>query len=65
MKFFSENIEDLRTLYVADLKRALDIEQKITKALPTSLELVTHGDRSNLRECPRAVPCGSVRSYVD
>lgn len=41
MKFFSENIEDLRTLYVADLKKALDMEQKITKALPTMIEKST------------------------
>ncbi len=38
MKLFSENIEDLRTLYVASLKRALDMEQKIIKALPTMIE---------------------------
>ena len=38
MKLFSENIEDLRTLYVANLKKALDMEQKITKALPKMIE---------------------------
>ena len=38
MKLFSENIEDLRTLYIANLKRALDMEQKITKLLPTMIE---------------------------
>ena len=38
MKFFSENIEDLRTLYIVNLKKALDMEQKITKALPTMIE---------------------------
>jgi ferritin-like metal-binding protein YciE len=38
MKLFSENIEDLRSLYIADLKKALDMEQKITKALPTMIE---------------------------
>ena len=41
MKLFSENIEDLRTLYVADLKKALDMEQKITKALPSMIEKST------------------------
>src|SRR3984885_12849748 len=41
MKLFSENIEDLRTLYVANLKKALDMEQKITKALPTMIEKST------------------------
>jgi ferritin-like metal-binding protein YciE len=41
MKLFSENIEDLRTLYVAGLKKALDMEQKITKALPTMIEKST------------------------
>ena len=41
MKLFSDNIEDLRTLYVANLKKALDMEQKITKALPTMIEKST------------------------
>ena len=41
MKLFSENIEDLRTLYIAELKKALDMEQKITKALPTMIEKST------------------------
>jgi ferritin-like metal-binding protein YciE len=41
MKLFSENIEDLRTLYLTGLKRALDMEQKITKALPTMIEKST------------------------
>jgi ferritin-like metal-binding protein YciE len=34
MKVFSANIQDLRTLYVSNLKKALDMEQKILKALP-------------------------------
>jgi ferritin-like metal-binding protein YciE len=41
MKLFSENIEDLRTLYVTSLKKALDMEQKIAKALPTMIEKST------------------------
>src|SRR3984885_7937619 len=41
MKLFSENIEDLRTLYVANLKKALDMEGKITKALPKMIEKST------------------------
>ena len=41
MKLFSENIEDLRTLYLVNLKKALDMEQKITKALPTMIEKST------------------------
>jgi ferritin-like metal-binding protein YciE len=41
MKLFSENIEDLRTLYITGLKKALDMEQKITKALPTMIEKST------------------------
>ena len=41
MKLFSDNIEDLRTLYVANLKKALDMEKKITKALPTMIEKST------------------------
>ncbi len=38
MKLFSANIEDLRTLYVTNLKKALDMERKITKALPDLIE---------------------------
>jgi ferritin-like metal-binding protein YciE len=38
MKLFSENIEDLRTLYITNLKKALDMEQKITKALPKMIK---------------------------
>jgi ferritin-like metal-binding protein YciE len=38
MKIFSANIEDLRTLYISNLKKALDMEQKITKALPELIE---------------------------
>ena len=41
MKLFSENIEDLRTLYLTSLRKALDMEQKITKALPTMIEKST------------------------
>ena len=41
MKLFSENIEDLRTLYVNNLQKALDMEQKITEALPTMIEKST------------------------
>lgn len=38
MKIFSENIEDLRTLYIDNLKKALDMEQEITDALPKMIE---------------------------
>jgi ferritin-like metal-binding protein YciE len=38
MKLFSAHIEDLRTLYVSSLKKALDMEQKIIKALPDLIE---------------------------
>lgn len=41
MKLFSANIEDLRTLYITNLKRALYMEQKITHALPTMIEKST------------------------
>ena len=34
MKLFSANIEDLRSLYIMELRKALDMEQKITKSLP-------------------------------
>jgi ferritin-like metal-binding protein YciE len=41
MKVFSANIQDLRSLYVSNLKKALDMEQKITKALPDLIERST------------------------
>ncbi|WP_035349803.1 ferritin-like domain-containing protein [Edaphobacter aggregans] len=41
MKLFSANIEDLRTLYINNLKKALDMEQEITDALPKMIEKST------------------------
>jgi ferritin-like metal-binding protein YciE len=41
MKLFSAHIEDLRTLYITNLKKALDMEQKITEALPDLIENAT------------------------
>ena len=38
MKIFSAHVEDLRALYISNLKKALDMEQKITKALPDLIE---------------------------
>jgi ferritin-like metal-binding protein YciE len=38
MKLFSANIEDLRSLYISNLQKALDLEQKITKSLPDLIE---------------------------
>lgn len=47
MKLFSANIEDLRTLYVDNLQKALDMEQKITKALPTMIEKASDPELSS------------------
>jgi ferritin-like metal-binding protein YciE len=44
MKLFSANVEDLRTLYISNLKKALDMEQKITKALPDLIEATSDPD---------------------
>jgi len=38
MKIFSANIEDLRSLYIDNLQKALDMEQHIVKALPTMID---------------------------
>ena len=38
MKLFSANIEDLRSLYIDNLQKALDMEQRIVKALPKMIE---------------------------
>jgi len=44
MKLFSENIEDLRALYINHLQKALDMERHITKALPKMVERSTDPD---------------------
>jgi ferritin-like metal-binding protein YciE len=44
MKLFSANIQDLRTLYIEDLKKALDMEQKIVDALPKMIDKSTDTD---------------------
>jgi ferritin-like metal-binding protein YciE len=41
MKLFSANIEDLRSLYIDNLQKALDMEIKITKALPKMIQQST------------------------
>ena len=41
MKFFSANLQDLRELYINNLQKALDMEEKITEALPTMIEKST------------------------
>lgn len=46
MKLFSANIEDLRSLYITHLKKALDMEQKITKALPDLVDNTTDPELS-------------------
>ena len=38
MKVFSAHIEDLRSLYINELRKALDMERKIVKALPDLIE---------------------------
>lgn len=50
MKLFSAHIEDLRTLYINQLKKALDMEQKIAKSLP---ELIENSTDSELKEAFR------------
>lgn len=47
MKLFSAHIEDLRSLYVSNLKKALDMEQKITKSLPDLIEASTDPELSD------------------
>jgi ferritin-like metal-binding protein YciE len=41
MKLFSANLTTLSALYTAELKKALDLEQTITKALPKMIEKAT------------------------
>ena len=44
MKVFSANIQDLQTLYISNLQKALDMEQKITRAVPDLIEKATDPD---------------------
>lgn len=46
MKLVSAHIEDLRTLYISNLRKALDMEQKISKALPEVIEKVSDPELS-------------------
>jgi ferritin-like metal-binding protein YciE len=47
MKLTSENLKTLHGLYISHLKKALDMEQRITKALPTMAEKATTPDLAN------------------
>jgi ferritin-like metal-binding protein YciE len=42
MKLFSANLTSLSELYTANLQKALDMEETITKALPTMIEKAYH-----------------------
>ncbi len=46
MKIFSANIDTLQSLYASSLKKALDMEQKITKALPDMIASSTDPELS-------------------
>ncbi|MGA2648916.1 MAG: ferritin-like domain-containing protein [Terracidiphilus sp.] len=47
MKLFSADIKDLETLYVSNLRKAYDMEIKITKALP---DLIDHATDAELTD---------------
>ncbi len=47
MKLMSAHIEDLKTLYISNLKKALDMEQKITDSLPDLIKSSTDPELSN------------------
>jgi ferritin-like metal-binding protein YciE len=44
MKLFSANIEDLQSLYIVNLKKALDMEEKITRSLPDLVDRATDSE---------------------
>ncbi len=44
MKLMSAHIEDLKSLYIQNLQKALDMEQKITKTLPDLIEASTDSE---------------------
>ena len=47
MKLMSAHIEDLKSLYVSNLQKALDMEQKITEALPDLVKNSTDSELQN------------------
>ena len=47
MKLFSAHIDDLRSLYISNLKKALDMEQKITQSLPELIESASDPELAN------------------
>lgn len=50
MKLFSAHIEDLRTLYLDNLRKALDMEQSIVKSLP---DLIDNSNDNELKDAFR------------
>src|SRR6195952_572513 len=55
MKLTSEHLKSLHALYIAHLKKSLDMEPEITKALPTMVEKsstpeLANAFRTHLRE---------------
>ena len=47
MKLTSEHLKSLHELYLAQLKKTLDMEREITKALPTMAEKATTPELAN------------------
>jgi ferritin-like metal-binding protein YciE len=47
MKLTSEHLKSLHELYIAQLKKTLDMEREITKALPTMAEKASTPDLAN------------------
>jgi ferritin-like metal-binding protein YciE len=54
MKLFAANIKDLESLYVNNLKKAYDMEIKITKALPDMIEHCTDAELADAFHAPGA-----------
>jgi ferritin-like metal-binding protein YciE len=47
MKLMSAHIEDLKSLYIQNLQKALDMEQKITASLPDIIEASSDSELKN------------------
>ena len=60
MKIFSANIQDLHSLYIANLRKALDMEQKITKSLPDMIAKASDPDLTAALEAHLAETKGHV-----
>lgn len=60
MKLFSAHLKDLRALYMNSLHKALDMEEQISRALPTMIGKATDPELKSALEAHLTETCGHV-----